>query len=186
MCGTTTSRGRTGHSTYKRPIPSRCLRREATLIGYVRRFSDAICSADSSMNTRAPPREIRVNAPHALIREKGQPWHTRDFLSLRAVPLSTPVTGQVCRRFRENHPAAVSPVCAFSTATENSENSVSARAFSTASEKSGNSDASPELKSARGLHRLRRRRRPSPRFGWLAPPGQPTKRRAKRRRPRRL
>jgi len=61
---TTTSRGHTGHSTYKRRTRRRCPRREATR--YPRRCADATSSADSSTNTRQPQREIEFNAPHEL------------------------------------------------------------------------------------------------------------------------
>src|SRR6266536_3036389 len=52
----TTNAGRTGHSIYKRPTRAGWLRRTASPCP--RRFDDAICSADSSTNTKPPPREI--------------------------------------------------------------------------------------------------------------------------------
>ena len=43
------------------------------------------------------------------IAEVARPWHTRDFLIVKRVPTDTPVAGQVCRRFLEDHPAPVQP-----------------------------------------------------------------------------
>jgi hypothetical protein len=39
-----------------------------------------------------------------LISEFAHPWHSRYFLSVKAVPLSIPVEGQVCRRLGQRHP----------------------------------------------------------------------------------
>jgi very-short-patch-repair endonuclease len=44
-----------------------------------------------------------------LIREKAQPWHTRDYIKIRTVPRSTPVEGQLCRRLGEEHPPKATP-----------------------------------------------------------------------------
>jgi len=46
MCGTTTSTGRTAHSTCKRPTLARCPRREAIPPAQRRRSDDETCSAD--------------------------------------------------------------------------------------------------------------------------------------------
>jgi putative transposase len=61
MSATTTSRGHTGHSTYKRPTRARCPRREA--IPCPRRCADATSSADSSTNTKQPQHETELMHP---------------------------------------------------------------------------------------------------------------------------
>ncbi len=54
--GITTNGAHTGHSIYKRP--TRAARPRRTASSRLRPFDDAIGSADSSTNTKRPPREI--------------------------------------------------------------------------------------------------------------------------------
>jgi very-short-patch-repair endonuclease len=44
-----------------------------------------------------------------FIREIARPWHSHDFLIVKRVLPTTPVTGQVCRRFLEAHPPTITP-----------------------------------------------------------------------------
>jgi hypothetical protein len=63
MSATTTSGGRTGHSTYKCPTRARCPRREASPPDQRPRSDDRTCSADSSTNTKPPQHETELMHP---------------------------------------------------------------------------------------------------------------------------
>jgi very-short-patch-repair endonuclease len=45
----------------------------------------------------------------SLVIDRARPWHSRDNLAIKLVPPSTPVSGQICRRFLERHPARSEP-----------------------------------------------------------------------------
>jgi very-short-patch-repair endonuclease len=39
-----------------------------------------------------------------VIKRHARPWHSTDYLSIKQVPRSTPVEGEICRRLGEKHP----------------------------------------------------------------------------------
>jgi very-short-patch-repair endonuclease len=57
------------------------------------------------LERNTPQRDELMSA----IWELGNPWHSRDCLAIRTVARSTPVTGQICRRSGEAHPARGEP-----------------------------------------------------------------------------
>jgi very-short-patch-repair endonuclease len=44
-----------------------------------------------------------------IVADEASPWHTRDYLKIRVVPKTTPISGQICRRGGESHPQQITP-----------------------------------------------------------------------------